>query len=147
MTLAEKPAQLSWWHLWFRELLELPEAAVLLDDMGEDRVLVLVEEGRLRGVNIALSTKTRREVRVWRYSIQWLAECRRRQCQRPPAPAVDLLIPIHRPQLHFREVAQFLACTERHVRNLALDGRQYTERHNRVTRAALLTFLQTREIK
>lgn len=138
--------QADWWSLWFREMLSLEEASILLDDMHTERVMQLVEEGRLRGVNIALKTETRREVRVWRYSVQWLAEVRRRKCQRPPAPLVDQLIPIQRRNLHCKEVADLLACSERHVRNLRLDGPELSAHHHRVTRAALVQFLRDREI-
>lgn len=147
---ASQALQLDFWHSFFHELLTLEEAADLLDDIHRRSVTHLAEEGKLRAVNIARKTTTRREVRIYRYSVQWLGESERRQVRMPAHPPVDTLLPHHRENFLLREVAEFLRCDDDHVRNLRRDGffpgPQFSERENRIPRAALIRFLQSREI-
>lgn len=142
--------QLNFWHSFFHELLTLDEAVDLLDDLHRRSVTHLAEEGKLRGVNIARSTATRRELRIYRYSVQWLGESERRKTRTPAHPPVDALLPHHRENFRLHEVADFLRCDQDHVRNLcrdeAITGPKFSERQNRITRAALIRFLQAREI-
>lgn len=146
--------QADFWSLFFPPMLKPEQAAEFLDDVHRRLVLDLCEEGKLRAINIASRDDTRREVRIYRYSAQWLAEATRRKCKAPKHPPVETLLPHSRPNLTLREVAQFLACDERHVRNLAmitggpasLTGPQISERHNRISRPALIAFLNAREI-
>jgi len=146
--IVSQPAeQMTWWNLFFRPLLTIEQAAELLDDVHARSVVMLAEEGRLRAWNIATRTETRREIRVALYSVQWLGESTRRSRKPPQAhPAVEQLFPHSRPNLLLREVAQFLQCDERHVRNLAFGGPQFSERQNRVARTALSAFLNAREL-
>lgn len=144
--------QLNFWHSFFHELLTLPEATDLLDDLHKRSVVALAEEGKLRAVNIALGNQ-RRDLLVWRYSVEWLGESERRRLRLPPAPAIETLLPHGRANFHLKEVSDFLRCSERHVRNLlaapagtGLGGPQFSQRQNRIAREHLVRFLTAREI-
>jgi len=146
------PVQEDFWNVFCKPLLKLEEAAELLDDVHRLRVVALCEEGRLHGINIASALDTKREFRVFRYSVQALGESERRQRKLPAWPAVETLLPHTRPNWRIEETAEFLRCSTRHVRDLCLlpdglRGPTFTERHNRVMRAALIAFLRSREIK
>lgn len=134
--------QLDFLLALFRPLLTLAEAAFLLDECSERHALDLLDEGKLRGVNIATSTDTRREIRIYRYSVE-------HRVMVPLLPLTPVspehIFPHHRPTVLRREAAQWLHCTEQHISNLALAGPRIDARHI-IHRAALVEFLTRREI-
>lgn len=136
--------QLDFLLALFRPLLTLGEAAFLLDDCSERHVLDLLDEGKLRGINIASSTETRREIRIYRYSVE-------HRVMVPLLPLTTIepekIFPHHRPTVLRREAALWLGCTEQHISNLDLDGpRDSADVRHRIHRAALVDFLTKREI-
>lgn len=142
--MSTRAEQLDFLFALFRPLLTLGEAAFLLDDASERHVLDLLDEGRVRGVNIATVEDTRRTLRIYRWSVEHIIFC-------PAAPLtsidVDQLLPHHRPTILRRELASWLACTEQHISNLDLDGpRTADDTRHRIHRAAILNFLRNREV-
>jgi len=128
----------------FRPLLTLGETAFLLDECSERHVLNLLDEGKLRGVNIAKSTETRREIRIYRYSVE-------HRIMVPLLPLTSIeperIFPHSRPTILRREAALWLACTEQHVSQLALAGpRDSSDVRHRIYRDALVAFLTSRDI-
>ena len=139
-----RSTQLDFLLALFRPWITKSEAAFLLDDCSEDYILALVDSGTLRAVNIASAEDTRREVRIYRYTVE-------RRIIAPAHPAgrvpVDAIIPHHRPTILCRELSDWLGCTERHVRNLALAGpRDRHDTRHRIYREAVVEFIESREI-
>lgn len=131
-------------------LLTLDEATELMQPTQRRHVLELAEEGGLRALNIASTDSARQEMRFYRYSVQWLLESERSGLVAPTHPPVEALLPHHRANFLLREVADFLRCHISHVEHLRskgiLNGPQFSERENRVSRTELIRFLQTREV-
>jgi hypothetical protein len=141
----QRSTQLDFLLALFRPWLTKGEAAFLLDDCSEDHVLDLIDEGKLRAINIAADTETRREIRIYRYSLEHRVMAPRLPMHQVPAEAI---IPHHRPTVLCRELAEWLACTERHIRNLALDGpRDSHDTRHRIWRESAVQFLTSREIQ
>lgn len=141
----QRSTQLDFLLALFRPLITTAEAAFLLDDSTPQHVLDLLDEGAVRAINIARDTDTRREVRIYRYSVE-----HRIMAPRLPLHAipVDAIIPHHRPTILRRELADWLGCTEQHVSNLALQGpRDAHDTRHRIHREAVVQFLTTREIQ
>jgi hypothetical protein len=147
-------SQLDFFSTLFLTLLTKEEAACYLDDCSTRHVLDLIDEGKLRGVDIASTWQPRtkagelqhhREVRVYRYSAEWLVK---HPTTTLPRVTFDEIVKFHlRETLLRREVAHLLNCTEQHVSNLALPGpRHQGDARHRVYRAELISFLTRREI-
>lgn len=138
-------AQLDFFNAFWRPLLRTDEAAWMLDECSERHVLDLLDEGKLRGVNIA-AEPTRRLVRVWRWSVQ-----HRLMPKIASAPLSDIgveqIITHHRPTVLRRELAAWLACSEQHISNLNLPGpRDRSDTRHIIHRDAVLTFLNSRTL-
>lgn len=151
--------QLDFWLSLFRPLLKPEEAAFALDDVSVEHVVALTEEGKLRGVDIANRVDPsepsdeygRRCIRVYRYSIEWLMLSRKRQQRHPGHPVVETIFQHGRPHFLLKEAAYLLNCTEKHMRNLAIEGPKFGATGSnkslpRIPRAALKAFLEAREI-
>lgn len=137
-----RATQLDFLLALFRPFLTKQEAAFLLDDCHEDYIVALLDLGKLRAINIASEADgPRRELRIYRYTVEHLILA-------PKLPLgtinADAFVPHHRPTLLLREAASILACTERHIRNLNLDGPDAGR--VRIHRQAFTAFLTTREI-
>lgn len=139
-----RSTQLDFLLALFRPWITKAEAAFLLDDASEDHVLDLVDEGVLRAVNIARAADTRREVRIYRYTVEHRILLPRTASHAVP---VDAIIPHHRPTILRRELSDWLGCTEQHVSNLNLTGpRDQHDTRHRIYREAVVEFLESREI-
>ena len=140
----QRSTQIDFLLALFRPWITKGEAAFLLDDCSEDHVLDLLDEGKLRAVNIANAEDTRREIRIYRYTVEHRMIAPRLPMHQVPASAI---IPHCRPTILCRELADWLGCTERHVRNLALAGpRDAHDTRHRIFRDAAVNFLEAREI-
>jgi hypothetical protein len=143
--LEAKADQLDFLLALFRPFLTKADAAFLLDDCAEEKILALIDEGKLRAINIATDTDTRRELRIYRYTVE----------HRLLSPTTawgtispELIIPHHRPTVLCRELADWLSCTERHVRNLNLSGpRDSHDTRHRIWRESAVEFLTARELQ
>lgn len=140
-----RSTQLDFLLALFRPWVTKAEAAFLLDDCSEDHVLNLIDEGALRAINIAKSTDTRREVRIFRYSVE-------HRVLAPKLPlcaiAAESIIPHARPTILRRELADWLNCTEQHISNLNLDGpRDSHDTRHRIWRESAVQWLTSREIQ
>jgi hypothetical protein len=139
-------AQLDFLLALFRPWLTTDEAAFLLDDCTDQHVRDLVDSGHLRAVNIASSADSRRELRIYRYTVE-------HRIIRPKAPLTIIgpgeILPTQRPTILRREAAKWLGCTEQHISNLALPGPRDrdTDTRHRIHREAFVEFLTLREIK
>lgn len=140
----QRSTQLDFLLALFRPWLTKGEAAFLLDDCSEDHVLDLIDEGKLRAVNIAKNEDTRREVRIYRYTVEHRLLAPRLPIHQVPASAI---IPHSRPTILRRELAEWLGCTEQHISNLNLSGpRDGHDTRHRIFRDAAVNFLEAREI-
>lgn len=136
--------QLDFLLALFRPLLTPAEVAFVLDDCSERHVLDLIDEGKLRAVNIASDVHTRRTLRIYRYSVEHAILAPDRPLTIVPP---EHILPHQRPTILRREFASLLGCTEQHVSNLNLDGprdRGSDTRH-RIYRHAAIDFLTSRE--
>ena len=116
----------------------------MLDEASDQHVRDLLDEGKLRGVNIAASAATRREVRVYRYSVEHRIIAPKYPLTLVP---VEQMLPIHRPVILRRELASWLSCSESHITNLDLDGpRDHNDSRHRIYREAAVNFLTSREL-
>lgn len=157
----------------FRPLVTVSEATFLLGDCSPGKIYLMVESGRLRGVDISRSMDSeRRELRIYRYTIDHYhyasslvpeqvpvaeegggdATCPRHDWALIP---VENILPHGRNFLRVDEVAHLLNCTSRHVVNLKLpalrlSGAEAREANStylrRYTRDGLVAFLKEREI-
>jgi hypothetical protein len=142
--------QLDFWHALFRPLVTTAEAAVLCGGCTDRHVLDLLDEGLLRGVNIALSADTRRDLRIYRYSAHhYLID------NESPLPQIDVAttLPHSRPTILRHELADWLSCSGQHISNLGKErvitgpGRANgREARNLFHRASVIDWLTTREI-
>jgi hypothetical protein len=121
----------------FRPLLTLPEAMWLLGNTSKLGLTRHLQTGMLRAVDITAGEGERRELRIYRYSLEHLFLAPGKALERPP---VELIFPHDEPMLKRLEVARLLNCTPRHVTRLQLTGRK-------VERAELIAFLQEREVR
>lgn len=118
------PVQLDFLLAFFGPLLKLPDAAELLA-CSQDHVANMVDDGSLRAVNIAAGDRTRREIRIYRYTVDFWTYRRAGHpaaARKPSAVDPAHILPHARPHLLKREVAKVLDCTEAHVANLAAAG-------------------------
>jgi hypothetical protein len=138
--------QLDFLLALFRPLLSVEEAAFILDDASPDHVRDLVEEGRLRAVDIASTEdRSRRCLRVYRYSAEHLVMRPRLKLTLVP---VSTILPHERPTFLRRELSNLLGCTEQHVSNLSLPGPRHAgDARHRIYREAVIGFLTEREVK
>lgn len=160
--------QMDFLLLFFRPLLTVDEAAYLLADASSDLVASRLDDGTLRGLDIALASpeeraeaeaagqRTRRELRLYRYSVECLLLPER--LRRPELLRPEMILPHQRDFLRRDEVARVLSCTPKHVAHLteagALHGARLSsaasqasaDRTPRVSRASFLAFLAAREI-
>jgi len=61
--------------------------------------------------------------------------------------AVEQILTHHRPTVLRRELADWLACTEQHISNLALEGpRDRSDVRHIIYRDAVITFLKSRTL-
>jgi hypothetical protein len=142
--MSERSTQLDFLLALFRPLLTKSEAAFLLDECSEDHVLNLIDEGQLRAVNIASNIETRREVRIYRYSVEHRIMAPTLPLHRVPPGTI---IPHFRPTILRRELAEWLGCTEQHISNLSLPGpRDGHDTRHRIWRDSVVEFLTNREI-
>jgi hypothetical protein len=122
----------------FRPLLTVPEAMWLLGYRAPQSIVRWVECGGLRAVDISGEKEAdRRELRIYRYSIEHLFLAPERPLDRPP---VEMILPHRRATFRADEVAQVLNCTPRHVSKLALS-------RGEITRKKLIAFLGAREVR
>lgn len=141
----QRSTQLDFLLALFRPWVTKAEAAFILDDCSEDHVLDLIDEGKLRAINIARDLETRREVRIFRYSVEHRVLAPKLPLCSIPAESI---IPHARPTILRRELADWLNCTEQHISNLALDGpRDNHDTRHRIWREAAVKFLTGREIQ
>jgi hypothetical protein len=136
--------QLDFLLALFAPYLRVEQAACLLDDCSPEHVTDLVEEGKLRAIDIASADATKRSLRIYRYSVEHLII-------RPHSPLtavpVSHVIPHERPTLLRRELARLIQCTEQHISNLNLPGpRGGHDTRHRIYRDAVVEFLTAREI-
>jgi len=128
----------------FSPLMRVEQAAFMLDDCGWDKVAELLDEGKLRGINVAGPGAEKRSLRIYLYSVQQLV-------MRPKWPLVYLpvaqFLPHERPTILRRELARMLTVTEQHVSNLNLSGpRGDHDTRHRIWREAVIEFLTAREV-
>lgn len=139
-----RSTQLDFLLALFRPWITTSEAAFLFDDCSEKHVLNLIDEGALRAVNIARAADTRREVRIYRYTVEHRIIAPKHPIHAIPAESI---IPHHRPTILRRELSDWLGCTEQHVSNLNLTGpRDQHDTRHRIYREAVVEFLESREI-
>lgn len=143
---AEAPHAAALYADLFRPLVTIEQAAWMLDEASPRHIEHLIDEGKLRGLNIATREDSRRTLRVWRYSI----ECRllpNMFGQPLPEIPAEQVIAHHRPTVMRRELAYWLNCTEQHVSNLNLKGpRDRSDARHIIFREAALDFLTSRTL-
>jgi hypothetical protein len=141
-----QPLQLTFYSALWRPLITTDEAAWMLDECSERHVLDLLDEGKLRGVNIAASGETRRLLRIWRYSVTHRLMPKLAKHPLPEVSAEEV-ITHQRATVLRRELAYWLSCTEQHVSNLGLPGpRDRSETRHLIHRTAVVDFLTTRTL-
>lgn len=149
-TSAEAYTQLDMLHALFRPLLDLREAAYLLNE-SERFVLDHIDDATFRAVDISLDhtaalddptfttvdddgeeriSRYRARYRVYRYTIEHYNRLRlfggtaggtpRKKLTRPARMPVETIFPHTRPTLRRDEVAILLNCSRKHVGNLRL---------------------------
>jgi hypothetical protein len=144
-TATDRSKQMDFMLALFRPWLRTEEAGFLLDDASEWHVRDLIDEGKLLAINIAVGTDTRRDLRVYRYSVEHRIMAPHRELT---IVSPEEIIPHHRPTVLRRELASWLACSEAHVGNLQLDGpRDGSDTRHRIYRASAVSFLTERLIK
>lgn len=140
------PVQLDFYRDLFRPLVTTEQAAWMLDEATPRHIENLLDEGKLRGLNIATQQDTRRTLRIWRYSV----ECRLMpKLTGKPIPELspEHVITHQRATVLRRELAYWLGCSEQHVSNLALPGpRDRHDTRHLIDRGAVINFLTTRTI-
>jgi hypothetical protein len=92
-------------------------------DMNEDRVLELVEEGKLIGFNIAAKKSGRRELRALTRSVEHYRETGGKKCLVLEWPEIfRMIVPNDKLFVHGLEVQRGLNCNRTHVQNLIASG-------------------------
>lgn len=140
---------------FFRPFLTVPEVRFLFDDCSESHVVEMIECGRLRALNVALSLSTRRSLRIFRHSVDRILIPSLRRLR--GEPKLEALLPHLRPSFLAREIADLLPCAVEHVRHLVssdvLTGANVRvcasdrgRRMPRIDRGSLLAFLHSREV-
>lgn len=142
-------------------LITSEEAAFLLD-CSETTAMTMVDDATLPAVNIALSTATRREVRIWRWAVLHRCIAPERKLQ---AISIAESLPLQREVWTMREVSGVLRCSVDHVYNFydtpvapgekatlltgpdRNAGRSTHGRRPRIFRDSLITLLTTRTIE
>lgn len=144
---------LSW---LFRPLLKVDEARYLLADPSADTVIRRLDDGSLRAVDIsALGAESgRRELRIYRYSVEWIYTPGTQGKPLPMFSPAEIL-PHTRDVIRRDDVAKLLNCDPKHVANLPLGKSRLAraasaasaDRTPLVARAALVEFLLNREVR
>ena len=135
----------SGWTPEFPPLLTVDEASYLLSEVSGDRVRTLLDEGVLRGVDIASRSEgARRELRVYRHPIEELLTPG--LSARASSFRVEHVLPHRGNTLRQDEVAQVLNCSPRHIANLGIAGPGSCGTTVRYFRRAVIGFLIEREI-
>jgi hypothetical protein len=149
---AALPVQLDLFTALFGALLSRELAGELLDGVSADHIGRMVDEGRLRAVNIARDAAMPRQLRIWRWSLDTQRYPRLLGLiQKHGEPPLASLLPHGREYLWSVEVQRFLVCSAGHIGNLFADGtltgrRDGSQRLIRIEHTSLLTFLRDREI-
>jgi hypothetical protein len=151
-----EPLQFDFMLSLMSPLVNLEHASLLLGGCSDQHVTNLIDEGRLRAVNIAVSLETRRNLCVWRHSLErfvraqagiWMPK------EEPVSPA-QIFATVRDPVLK-SEAAHLLDCSPRHIERLAearliMAGSLSLGSMNRCprySRSGLINFLLSREIK